>query len=221
MRLPFKKSYIVIILISICSYGCKKHSYDNKVAASVQLKLSTEGLAYVQPGLGKYFIYRDSTSGKLDSVTVTKSEVVNTLVSPGSGSGIFSFPASYAEIFSLTLTKFDAGIRTTWEIDFTGSANVSSIVSLDNLPVEVSDTSGVLAFAYPVCNCDASSAFPDLTVEGKSYNNVIRTIADNGADPSGPDYRRTVTYWSKGVGIIKRIKTIGPDTKTYFLIRNN
>ena len=50
---------------------------------------------------------------------------------------------------------------------------------------------------------------------------VIQTIGDNGADPSSPDYCRAVTYWAKGVGIIKRIKTTGADTKTYLLIRNN
>ncbi len=212
---------ICIVVFTFFFWNCKKRSHDTRSDDVIQIKLSTEGLEYVQLTPGKYFIYKDSANGKLDSVVVTKSSVEN-IFTPA-GTWTFGTYAAYnAEALSLTLTKFDAGIQTIWGIDFRGlTALCCPSISMDNHPVEIHDTSGVLSFSYPVCNCYASTAIQGLTVEGKLYNNVIQTIGDNGADPSNPDYRRAVTYWAKGVGIIKRTKTTGSDTKTYFLVRNN
>ena len=220
MKFPIQKSCLIIILFSVCFYSCEKKSQDTRFDGSVHINLLTEGLAYVQLGLGKYFIYKDSASSELDSVVVTKSSLED-VFTPAVVSGGLTYSAYNSQIFSLTLTKFDAGIQTLWEINFKGQpALCCPSISMDNQPVEIRDTSDVSTFYYPVCNCSSSMVIPGLTVEGKLYNNVIQNIGDNGADPSSPDYRRAVTYWAKGVGIIKRIKTAGADTKTYFLIRN-
>lgn len=210
MKFHIQNTCLGIILFSACFWSCKKNSYDTKFDSVVQLKLSTEGLTYVQLDLGKYFIYKDSANGKLDSVVVTTSLLLNQTI-PANG----LFAANSKEIFLLTLTKIDAGIQTVWEIDSKKPFDVWTPFSMDDVPVVILDTNSVLSFYYP------ATAIQGLTVEGKLYNNVIETIGDNGADPSSPDYRRAVTYWAKGVGIIKRTKTTGSDTKTYFLIRNS
>ena len=61
----------------------------------------------------------------------------------------------------------------------------------------------------------------DLLQSGGMTESQIRSLPYMNDDPSSPDYRRAVTYWAKGVGIIKRTQTMSSDTKTYVLIRNN
>src|SRR5688572_7657341 len=135
--MSIQKTVIGIILFSVCFHSCKKDSRDNQFDSSIQVKLSIDGLAYVKLGLGKYFIYRDSANRTLDSVVVTKSWVENTFTP--AGSWVFGTYAAYnAEVFSLTLTKFEAGIQTLWGIDFRGlTAICCPSVSTDNEPVEI------------------------------------------------------------------------------------
>ena len=196
-------------LYFVLFWNCKKRSHDTRSDDFIQIKLSTEGLAYVQLGLGKYFIYKDSASAQLDSVIVTKS-ILKNLYTPGFNGGVFaSSPPFYSEVFSLTLTKIDGGIQTIWFEAETDSPSIYAYSSMDNQPISMFYMS-FLSFAYAL-----SSALTNLTVEGKVYNSVIQTIGDNGAELSSPDYISVVTYWAKGVGIIKRTRTDSLGTKTY------
>lgn len=209
---------VVFTLFSFLFSTCKKTSRDNR---SIQIKLSTEGLAYVQLSPEKYFIYKDSASGKLDSTVVTKSLLENRYT-PGFNGGLFaSYPPFYSEVFSLTLTKIDGGIQTIWFKAKNRAADCCPSISHDNEPIKMYDTSNILAFYYPDCSCDLVQLFPSLTVEGKAYNNVIQAIDTRYPDPDSFDYIQVLTYWAKGVGIIKRTQTDSSGTRTYNLVRNN
>ncbi len=216
------KNYIIVFfLFSFLFWNCKKTSRDDRSDGTIQLRLSTEGLAYAQLGLGKYFIYKDSANGHLDSVVVTKSSLENTF-SPAVVANGLTYPAYNSEVFSLTLTKFDAGVQTVWGTDFKGQvAPCCPSVSMDNLPFDIHDTSGLLSFRYPECTCGLSKAISSMTVDGKVYDNVYQVIGENGISPSSPGFVKVVTYWAKGVGIIKRTRTTGSAIQTQFLFRHN
>src|SRR5690242_494363 len=106
MKARTTTSYVLAGTLSfLLALDCKKSS-DNK-SETIQLKLDAEGLQYIQVDAGKYFIYKDSASGILDSVVVTQSQLENTYT-PGYSGGLFnSYPAFNTEVFYLTLTKKD------------------------------------------------------------------------------------------------------------------
>ena len=64
---------------------------------------------------------------------------------------------------------------------------------------------------------------PSMTIEGKTYTNVISGGIDNTyMDINAPNYFKRTFYWAKGVGIVKRvIITTGGAIKTHTLLRHN
>jgi len=176
------------------------------------LKLDAEGLQYVQLDIGKYFIYKDSASGILDSVVVTKSLLEN-IFTPAVTGGLFeTYPAYNSEVFSLTLTKIEVNSESVWLEAQTPPALCCPSLSSNNEPVQMLDSIG-LVFCYPIGDCNSIDLISSLTVEGKVYQDVIKMAGGaNGA---------STYYWAKGLGLIKRIEILNSDTQTYTLIRNN
>jgi hypothetical protein len=211
MKVLTTKSYLLVFTLSfLLMLNCKKSS-DHRFDGSVQLKLDAEGLQYVQLDVGKYFIYKDSASGKLDSVVVTKSLLENVFI-PAVTSGGFTYSAYNSEIFSLTLTKTDANGETIWLDAKTPPALCCPSLSSNNQSIQMSDSAG-LVFCYPSSECNSVDLISSLTLEGKTYQDVIKV-------PGGANSASTY-YWAKDVGLIKRIETLNSDTQTYTLIRNN
>lgn len=216
-----KKLFATFILATIFIVkfsSCKKNvSTDPRFDGSIQLKLSLDGLEYVKLIAGKYFIYKDSASATLDSVVVTKSVLENkyTPPTPGSFLGIpTTFAAYNTEVYSLILSKVESGgNQSVWLNASSKTALCCPSLSQNNLPVIMYDLNNVQVFLYP-----NSQLIPTLIIEGKSYNNVIRTT--NQINLPAISYKGD-TYWAKGVGIIKRTYTIDGNSKTYTLIRNN
>jgi hypothetical protein len=51
---------------------------------------------------------------------------------------------------------------------------------------------------------------PSITVEGKTYTNVIKIESNN----------KSTYYWGKGVGIIRLERNVGTTKNVYALLRN-
>ena len=225
-RLTTRHSIVTITLFIFFFAGCKKSSSPPPRPSVITLEFPPAGLEYVNLTPGKYLIYKDSASGILDSVVITKSQL-ETKYSPGDtviqGGVPVTYPAIYSQEFSLTLTKVDSISQTPW---FTGSAaNEAPIVSL--LLYEMYHLVGIsteyagLVFSDPTF--PIFSTIPSITIEGQNYTNVILGEYEHLLlDDNDPDYTKRTFYWAKGIGIIKReIITTGGAIQTHTLIRHN
>jgi hypothetical protein len=207
-----RREIIVVVLFFFLISDCKKSSSDHRFDGSIQLKLDANGLQYIQLDIGKYFIYKDSASGVLDSVVVTKSLLENKFTPAVTGGPFATYAAYNSEIFSLTLTKMDVNSETVWLEAQTSAALCCPSLSNNNEPVQMYESNGALVFCYPKEDCDFVDLISSLTVEGKVYQNVI--MVTGGTDGTSK------YYWAKGIGLIKRTET-NSDNKTRTLIMNN
>jgi hypothetical protein len=215
------KTIIILFLISIASLfiSCKKDSGGNQTP-TIEVKLSAEGLAYIQLPINKYFIYKDSATGVTDSVVVTKSLVQNRYRPAAPAQ--YSLNAYNIEIYSLLLTKINTAGSSEWFNGATVDVHLAYSVSTNSLEVDMRELNYGRAFYYPIpiCNCSSPILIPSITVEGKTYTNVIANIASNYVIPSLPEYYRNVFYWAKGTGLIKVERTTNATTKIFTLLRN-
>lgn len=193
-----------ISLLLLCSFlSCSKPSPPYR-------QFSREGLAYIQFNTGKYFIFKDSASGRLDSIVVTKSSLEKYNTSVNSLFGPFE---AIGERYYLILSKIDSSGRVTELIN--GAAdNYAS----DEFIVLRSAATYESLFSYPspIYN---GTIIPSLQVEGKTYTNVV--CQNNDRHYSAGILVSSSFYWAKGVGLIKSIKSEASNTKTYTLLRSN
>jgi hypothetical protein len=180
--------------------------------------------------LNKYFIYKDSATGMLDSVVVKQSEVVYILIPAHRSIGLFDpdVPAYYIQKFTLLLTRNG----TTSDDWFYGEA--ATLKMGFGAPQSTSDAPLALRERYRISNVDKidknhvffypvnpySSVMPTITIEGKTYSNAIMTSIANGLEPTHQSYLKSIYYWVKGIGIIKREIRTSSSIKTELLIRN-
>ena len=187
------KITLLLTICLVCLFSCSKESPSKR--PTTEYILDPNGLKYIQLRLGQYFIYKDSASGLTDSVVVTES----TFKKEGEG---VTWAGINREIYRLRLASKDS----TWiQAQATAWNEKGDFFILDY-------------FSYqPHCASCASSAvytLPSLTVEGVTYNNVIRygNYYPNGY---GAEY-----YWAPLIGLIKTVQQ-NPRRKTYTLLRHN
>jgi len=199
------------LLTVITSVSCKKSHEPEEGRAT----FSKEGLKYIQIPLNRYFIYKDSASGNLDSVVVTQSLLQQVHV-PAYNSGIpFDFnshPGYYYERFDITLSQFAGNTAVDWLKAKTAVyGNIYLRTNDDNAPItlQLIDSPYSSVFAYLPPTQPVSS----ITLEGKVYNDIIIFTNPNNGKPF-------VYYWGKNVGIIKRQVTIGSAMRTSTLLRH-
>ncbi len=133
------------------------------------------------------------------------------------GTGEFLDIPFYYETFNLKLSKFSGMSQSEW---FSGSASSSPGYDLINLTTSVNLLESDNTLAFYMKSTDQPNL--TITIEGKTYNNVVVTNYFNGASIDNAYYKKTIYYWAKGVGIIKRTTiTMGGAVKTYTLLRNN
>ena len=219
-----KKEILFAIITVLLIASCKKD--NTNTPAPFELQFSAEALAYVQLPFNKYFIYKDSATGTLDSVVVTQSIIVKQFIPEHKSAGLFDpdRPAFYYQIFSLKLTKYNGATQQDW---FYGSAtNLTFGVTSSNPATPLSlvekDIGG--AFNYPIIILSNPyqevNILPSVTIEGKAYANAVVFSYANGLDMTQSSYHKSTYYWVKGTGIIKReIRTVN-STKTDLLVRN-
>ena len=224
----YKSLLLFTIAASFCFQGCKKTT----VQQPNHYSFSRHVLEYVHLPLGKYLIYKDSASSQQDSVVVTTSKLENKFVPAFGGTSVNLWIDSYSEyfyeVFHLVLTKYNGSQPSNWFV-VSDSLNYGSSGGLFGgpLPPATSDTFGVNLFelqgnyllsAFYCLNSQYSNL--SMNIEGKTYNNIIETISVSG-NPTDPYYVKTIYYWAKPVGIIKRTIINGSSIKTYTLLRNN
>ena len=201
---------VFLVTIAVSQLSCKKN--DPK-PVKISLAFSDKALQYVKLTEGKYFIYKNSANANPDSVVVTESYVINVLTPENLNSFM---PAYYHESFKLTLSKFTSSSSSVW---LTGIADIHfSYFPSDTVALDLREPVGLQAFYLS----ESDQPGLNIVVEGRAYSNVVLTISEIYMDISHPQYKKTSTYWAKGIGVIKReVITTGGASITYSLLRNN
>jgi hypothetical protein len=229
-KINLMKKILIIGLLSTLLIACKK---DKGNTNPIEIKYSAEGLAYVQLSLNKYFIYRDSSTGILDSVVVTQSGLER-IFSPNhvsTGPSDRATPDFYYQTFTLTLTKYNGASQQDWFYG-TASNNLSlfmlnsttnaSLFLMERNRLNNTDKNYVFHFPYSISQVSNISVIilPSIMIEGKNYLNVIIHSTSNGSDPTNINFIKSTYYWVKGIGIVKREIKTSNSVKTEILVRN-
>lgn len=217
MRLPSILSCLLIILIT--GIHCEKKP-ATPVDPEIRITLDTEGLKYIRLTLGKYFIYKDSATGRLDSVVVTRSFLEN--VHHVRNPNLFGDVTYHLEKYHLDLTLYNGAGASLW---FSGSSHDALYYpsSQSNYRIDFSELNTGIAFVYPVppTSNPPSRVIPTVAVEGKVYNDVYETVQFNAVPITNPYYKRIVFWWAKGIGLIRLERGTSTTTNTYTLVRNS
>jgi hypothetical protein len=209
----------LILIVGICSLiiTCKKKENPDKKIS--EFLFSKNALGYINIPVGKYFIYKDSATGSLDSVVVTESRLEKIYNPAIAGSGwSFGTPEHYSEKFTLKLSAYATGSARNW-ISGTAQAFASGFILVPSDTLSVNFYSDAkLIFNHPHSGNPAYT----LSIEGKTYSDVNITNVTSGLDITHPMFYEATYYWAKGVGLIKRrIKQGSEPVKTILLVRNS
>lgn len=170
----------------------------------------------------RYYIYKDSATGIIDSVAVTqnyKGSVFHDSV-PGNP----PVPKYLHETYKLTLQQLTGSPgQTTWFNGFascdTQYMNTAHFIDPD---FELTDTQNNLpAFWYPFTSSGVNryTLIPSITIEGTLYLQIHKFSSTNGLQPGDINYRETAYYWEKGTGIIRKEFRTYNSIKTSLLVR--
>lgn len=208
--------------------GCKK-STDTP---ATYYAVNPEVLSYLKMPLGSYFIYKDSTSGILDSITVKKSDVQKLFFPahkalqsswPFAGTYTATIPDSYYDSLTLQLTKESTNGAEDWLFISHLQDQYSNYYKATDSTLKIPKG---MVFWYPSITTSFTNTenyggyiIPSMIIEGNTYQNVLRFISSNSDDPSALYYLKTDYYWAKGVGVIKRIITTSKGVQTSTLVR--
>lgn len=196
---------VVAAMLTAFQTSCKKEE--------AMYKLPADGLKYIQLRPGQFFIYKDSASGKTDSVVVTESSLTaESFTYQGFTSNSIT---ARREVFRLVLTRKNGGADSTW-LSGTAKGDFGSNRAI------LKESNNESLFVYPaVCLCYNIYSLASMSVEGKTYNNVMVV---EGASRNLNFYD---LYWAPSVGLIRMRKhdlsTPLPNrvTTTWNLLRHN
>jgi hypothetical protein len=232
----FPIAFLMLFLVS-----CKKDSIKPEIS---HLYFGEHALDYIQVNSNKYFIYKDSATGDLDSVLVTESSLDTNYVSavPAGPGWSLGSSAYYFQSYTLKLTGYNSTrhIIADW---FYGNASSNTAISYCNCNAVTvgtvgfpfpTDSSNVyfsennphttvnlgIAFSYPFA-LENGLEIPAITIEKNEYNDVVEFISDDSNSHPPPDsqYFSVLNIWAKGVGIIKRSITNATSTQTWTLVK--
>lgn len=225
-----KFSFSCLVALSLLALSCKKidvGGFDlsgNVNPNTVTIHFYQPALDYIQLPVNRYFIYKDSATISLDSVRVTQSIIETNF--QAATSGFPGSPATYSDVFKLTLTKFQAQTPTN-QAWFQGTARCTvfgGIISANIIDSNINfynEQSNLFLFWYPFSSFGVNqySYMPTMTVEGITYTGVQRFFSSNTLSPTDINYQASVTYWVKGIGIIKKESRTYNSVKTSLLVR--
>ena len=218
-----------LLLSSIIFVSCEKDGLDlgglNFTGFTITFNSSTfdsNAIKIIKLPVGRYFIYKDQTSGFTDSVLVTQSLDSFGFQSVGPG-----YPVSYFySIFKLTLTSFSGATPHTWfngttASDFPPYSGTTTISVVDSNFQLSNEQLHLSAFWYPLQSAGLMqyTFYPSMTVEGNNYSSIHQFSVTNGLLPSDPNFKQTLFFWVKEIGIIKRVITTGTYSETALLMR--
>lgn len=210
--------------------ACKKDKPAEITYPTTNVKLNPVALEFIQLPVGRYFIYKDSASGSIDSVRVTQSIIENKFQPSTPPSGYLPCLSEFNfETFTLTLTKINGTVSQDW---FKGIASSWAIFSCEIHPAVIIDPNLILndqlfantsgqPFVYPFSFYQGQGhiLIPTITIEGTIYTEVHEFVSTNGLQPTQPAYQAVTHYWVKGIGIIKKETITYNSVKTYLLVR--
>ncbi len=203
-----------LIALSLLSLSCKKIDIGGSFTSgsinpnTVTIHFYQPVLDYIQLPANRYFIYKDSATGSSDSVRVTQSAIETSFTA--ATSGFPGSPATYIDVFKLTLTKFQAQTPTnqTW---FQGIARPHSFVGIvsatiidSNIYFDNEQNKPVFWHPFASSGTRQYNWVPSVTIEGKTYTDVHSFFYSNGLPAPNPGYLASTFWWVKGIGIIKR-----------------
>ena len=194
---------------------------------TVIVHFNQEVLDYIQLPVNRYFIYKDSATGSIDSVKVTQSVIETNFYQ--ATSGFPGSPAFYTDVYKLTLTKFQA-LPPTSQPWFQGTARCAgfagfvSATIIDSNIQFTNQQSNLIIFWNPLTvpgpNLNTQYIYiPTLNIEGIIYSAVHSFSSSNGLPPTDINYQASIFYWVKGIGIIKKEIRTYNSVKTSLLLR--
>ncbi|MEO8769070.1 MAG: hypothetical protein ABI402_03265 [Ferruginibacter sp.] len=214
--MKYIKYLLTTSLLAVIFLSCKKE--HNPFEDTYSIKYTTKALPYVQLPENHYRIYKDSATGVLDSIIITKSELGSDLLRAATYNG-FHYAATNYETFKLQFTKYTGSLDSIW---LSASASLQSMAfnTLSNKDtIALSLTSTDILQVFYLANSDVPAT--SLLVEGINYNEVVVTIGEFNV-ATDPSYKKTINYWAKNVGLIKRTDiSFGGGIKTWTLLRYN
>ena len=191
---------------------------------TVTIHFYQTALDYIQLPVNRYFIYKDSATGSMDSVKVTQSVIETNF--QAATSGYPGQPAVYSDVFKLTLTKFQALPPTnqTWFNGIARSTTYGGFVSatiIDSNITLYNEQSNLLLFWHPFTSFGLRqyTYLSTMTIAGITYTSVQSFSYDNQLLPADINYQASVIYWVKGIGIIKKESRTYNSIKTSLLLR--
>lgn len=220
-----------LVALSLLSFSCKKIDLSGFNLSgtvnpnTVTIHFYQAALDYIQLPVNRYFIYKDSATGSTDSVRVTQS-AIETSFQPAT-SGFPGSPATYSDVFKLTLTKFQAQTPTnqTWFQGIARCTSFGGIISATTIDSNITfynEQSNLLLFWHPFSSFGLGEYkyTPTMTIEGITYTAVQSFYYYNMLPSTDINYQASVIYWVKGIGIIKREIRTYNSVKTSLLIRH-
>jgi hypothetical protein len=216
--------------LSLLSLSCKKidpggiNLSGTVNPNTITIRFYQAALDYIQLPANRYFIYKDSATGSTDSVRVTQSVIETSF--QAATSGFPGSPATYSDVFKLTLTKFQAQTPTnqTWLQGIARCATYGGIISatiIDSNIAFYNEQSNLYLFWHPFSSFGLGEYkyTPTMTIEGITYTGVQSFYYYNMLPSTDINYQASVIYWVKGIGIIKREIRTYNSVKTSLLVR--
>jgi hypothetical protein len=199
------KKLIYLSLLLLIT-GCSKKEQPGEVIA---LKIHPEALKYLKFDPGKYYIYRDSTTGRLDSVLISEN-AHTTLYVPAYVSTFASVPEHTTEAIQIILHRYGDSFGTEWlkaggqsELGFSLLRYTSNDSASITLTETINMPGGGVTQIYGVFS-STSTPF-SITVEGVTYPSVI---LGGFVDPTYYANSLREFYWARNVGVVKRVLTL-------------
>lgn len=226
MKKSFSTPLILFLFFSSCSkdwdvnFDIGNWNIDWKTIPA-ESHFDSVGLKYMKIPLKREYLYKDSSTGKIETVKVTRSDTV--AIFQKATVGTQAYVDNYYDTYTLAMTRMVNNTPTTTWYSGVSTCNFNSssyIILYDSQFELANETDKVAAFWYPFQNnpLQEYSLLPNYVVAGISYSEVHLFHASNGISPSDPAFMESWYYWVKGIGIIKRRIQSATGVKTDLLI---
>lgn len=219
-----KLHYLLTLFTSAIFFltSCEKNpdEPDDPIDNVFNISMSRNALDYVNRPVGKYFIYKVTGILLLDSVVVTSNEL-DTVHLPRDNNN--NFPEHNIERLRLRMTKYNVVSGGTISSDWMKATALPNYFipfdSTTTADVDLRITGTTQTIFYARHNVTGTTT---MTVEGVTYNGVVKAESDNGLPITDPAYEKNTFYWVKGLGVIKRVMvTFNGATTESNLLRHN
>jgi hypothetical protein len=236
----YMKNFIRFLPACLVVTSCMKtQPVSTKQLPDVHITFSTVDLDYVKLPLNRYFIYKDSATGNIDSVKVTRSTISENY---GPAVPSLSLPAVYSQKYYLTLSNIsDSGKAwfqgRAWSVDASAGGSYGSdpmagvrffardnLINNPDIPEDDNVNYAQLEDGYgfssePGIN-SGNQYLPSFEVDKHTfYDVIVDTAFTHGDSTQFSGFFKSTYWWAKGIGVIKRTVEKDSVIKTALLER--